>query len=269
MVKFLKLVAAIALTGQVVVAETPQVLTTADVVFLGEVHDNPAHHARQAELVAELAPQALVFEMLSEAQALLITPDMMTQPDVLAETVNWARSGWPDFAMYAPIFAAAPEAAVFGAHVPRDQTRKAAFEGVDAIFPDAARFGLHDPLPEDEQTQREALQLVAHCNAMPGDMLPVMVDIQRLRDAALARAVYQAISSGATPVVVITGNGHARTDWGAPRVLRDVLPDMRIASLGQGEIGSDVQGTFDVAETTPGVDREDPCAAFLENRQKN
>ncbi len=26
----------------------------ADVVFLGELHDNPAHHARQAEIVARL-----------------------------------------------------------------------------------------------------------------------------------------------------------------------------------------------------------------------
>ena len=40
-------------------------LMRADVVFLGEIHDNAAHHARQAQLVAQIKPVALVFEMLS------------------------------------------------------------------------------------------------------------------------------------------------------------------------------------------------------------
>ncbi len=269
MIKRLYITITAILMAQTALAQMPDDLKRADVIFLGEVHDNPVHHARQAELVADSAPQAIVFEMLSEAQAALITPDMMMKPDVLAETVNWADSGWPDFAMYAPIFAAAPDAVVFGAHVPRDQTRMAAFEGVEAVFPDAERFGLLDPVSQDEQSQREALQLAAHCDALPEEMLPVMVNIQRLRDAALARAVDQAVAQDMTPVVVITGNGHARTDWGAPRVLRDVLPDLTIKALGQGEDGSSVQGTFDLVEMTTGVDRADPCAAFLKNREQN
>ena len=32
-----------------------------DVVILGEVHDNPAHHAEQAAQVAAIQPRALVF----------------------------------------------------------------------------------------------------------------------------------------------------------------------------------------------------------------
>lgn len=243
-------------------AQVPENLQQADVIFLGEVHDNPAHHARQADLVAAIAPQALVFEMLSPAQAELVTPDMMMQPDVLADVVKWADSGWPDFAMYAPIFAAAPDAVVYGAHVPRDQTRKAAFEGVKTVFSEAETYGLTTPLPETEQQAREDLQLAAHCNAMPADMLPVMVDIQRLRDAALARGVVQALDAGAASVVVITGNGHARADWGAPRILLDVMPHLSVATLGQGEHGATVQGDFDLVEMAPPVDRGDPCTAF-------
>ncbi|MEJ2019704.1 MAG: ChaN family lipoprotein, partial [Maritimibacter sp.] len=48
----------------------------ADVVVLGEQHDNPAHHLVQAEAVAELAPKALVFEMLTEAQAERAVPEL-------------------------------------------------------------------------------------------------------------------------------------------------------------------------------------------------
>jgi len=44
-------------------------LPDAQVVILGELHDNPHHHENQADAVAALAPTALVFEMLAEAQA--------------------------------------------------------------------------------------------------------------------------------------------------------------------------------------------------------
>ncbi len=41
-----------------------QRLSDADVVILGEIHDNPEHHENQAWVVRELAPGALVVEML-------------------------------------------------------------------------------------------------------------------------------------------------------------------------------------------------------------
>lgn len=265
--KLFHLLAVIFVTAHTCAADDVGILENADVVFLGEVHDNPAHHARQADLVAALRPAALVFEMLTDAQADLITPDMMTDPDVLAAAVDWANSGWPDFAMYAPIFSAAPDAVVYGAQVPRDQTRKAAFEGVETVFPEVEKYGLDTALPAAEQQAREDLQLAAHCNTMPADMLPVMVDIQRLRDAALAHGVDRALALGQTPVVVITGNGHARTDWGAPRILRDIHPQLTISALGQGETGFGIEGQFDLVEMSPAAERDDPCAAFLESRK--
>lgn len=235
----------------------------ADVVFLGELHDNPAHHLRQADVVAEVEPAALVFEMLTQAQADLVAPDLVADEAALEAALGWNDSGWPDFSIYYPIFAAAPEAAYFGAAVPRDVARQAMEAGMAAAFRgDAEAYGLTEALPEDQQTEREALQLAAHCDAMPEDMLPVMVDIQRLRDAELAYSAVQAFEAHGGPVVVITGNGHARKDWGAPVYLMAAAPDLRIASLGQGEEDVPPEGLFDVVETAPEVDRGDPCAAF-------
>ena len=45
--------------------EVPDGMAEAQVIFLGEVHDNAHAHARQAELVDRLQPKALVFEMLT------------------------------------------------------------------------------------------------------------------------------------------------------------------------------------------------------------
>lgn len=235
----------------------------ADVVFLGELHDNPAHHLRQAEYVAELSPTALVFEMLTQAQADLVTPELVADEAALEAALGWNASGWPDFSMYYPIFAAAPEAAYFGAAVPRDVARAAMAEGMASAFRgDADAYGLTAVLPEGQQAEREALQLAAHCDAMPAEMLPVMVDIQRLRDAELAYSAVQAFEAHGGPVVVITGNGHARMDWGAPVYLMAAAPGLRVMSLGQGEEGVPPSGLFDVVESAPEVDRGDPCAAF-------
>ncbi len=234
-----------------------------DVVFLGELHDNPAHHLRQAEIVTELAPRALVFEMLTQAQADVVTPELVKDAAALEAALDWNASGWPEFSMYYPIFAAAPEAAYFGAAVPRDVARAAMAEGLHTGFRgDVEDYGLTTPLPEEQQAQREALQLAAHCDAMPEEMLPVMVDIQRLRDAELAYSTVQAFDAHGGPVVVITGNGHARRDWGAPVYLMEAAPGLRIAALGQGEDDVAPSGLFDVIESAPAADRGDPCAAF-------
>ena len=235
----------------------------ADVVFLGELHDNPAHHLRQAAYVSELEPTALVFEMLTQAQADLVTPDLVADEAALEAALGWNDSGWPDFSIYYPIFAAAPDADYFGAAIPRDVARQAMAEGMaEAFRGDAETYGLTAPLPEAQQAEREALQLAAHCDAMPAEMLPVMVNIQRLRDAELAYSAVQAVEAHGGPVVVITGNGHARMDWGAPVYLMAAAPGMRVAALGQGEEGEAPSGVFDVVETSPAVDRGDPCAAF-------
>ncbi|MFP7674208.1 ChaN family lipoprotein [Marivita sp. S0852] len=236
----------------------------ADVVFLGELHDNPGHHARQATYVAEMEPTALVFEMLTQAQADLVTPEVIADEAALEDLLDWNESGWPDFSMYYPIFAAAPDAAVYGAAVPRDAARAAMQNGVISGFRgDAALYGLSTALPEAEQDTREALQFAAHCDAIPEEMLPVMVDIQRLRDAELAYSALTALEQYGAPVAVITGNGHARRDWGAPVYVTAAAPDVEIVSLGQGETGvGEPDGVFDHVEISPAAERGDPCDAF-------
>lgn len=234
----------------------------ADIVILGEVHDNPAHHATQARWAARVAPKAIVFEMLTDAQAARAEPGLRGDKDALGRALGWKESGWPDFAMYYPIFAAAPGAAIYGGAVPRGIARTAMQEGIVRIFgPDAEVYGLTTPLPEDQQQTREALQKAAHCNALPDHLLPAMVDVQRLRDATLARAALRALDETGGPVVVITGNGHARADWGVPAVLSLVRPDVIAFSLGQTE-GAPIAGQFDMLLSAPPVAREDPCAAF-------
>lgn len=268
---FLLLALAAAPTGaaaEQIPASRLQSLPDADIVILGELHDNPYHHANQAAATAAIAPAALVFEMLTPELAARAAGIDRSDAGALAQALSWEARGWPDFEMYHPIFEAAPQARIFGGDLPRSEIRRALDEGAEAIF--AARhgvqaaqvWGLDRPLPPEQQAERENAQARAHCDAMPEDLLPGMVAAQRLRDAVLAHSVTLAHAQTGGPVVLITGNGHARTDRGVPRKLARGAPSLGVLAIGQLESEPDSEPPYDLWLVTPGIERGDPCAAF-------
>jgi len=256
-------VTAFAVSAGEIQPEALDALPDHDVVILGEVHDNSAHHLNQARAVKALNPAALVFEMLTPEQALSVTAVNRLDEGLLGAALGWAETGWPDFGIYFPIFEASPKAVIYGAALPRADVRRAVREGAMAVFGKSGNlFGLADNLTEPEQIARETLQMEAHCNALPENLLGGMVEAQRLRDASLAAAVLNAMDKTGGPVVVITGNGHARADWGVPVMLARAKPGMTVLSLAQFELEPWENAPFDLYVLTSEAEREDPCAAF-------
>lgn len=245
-----------------------QDLPPAQVYVLGEVHDNPIHHAYQAQAVAAIGPKAIVFEMFNADIAAAVTPANRASKETLERALGWADLGWPDFGFYYPIFTAAPNAAIYGGGVPREQLRASVMQGAASVLGEgAADFALQQPLPDAMQATREALQMEAHCNALPEQMLGGMVESQRLRDAMLAQQVRLALQDVGAPVVVITGNGHARNDWGMPAALALAEPDVDVLSIAQFEDIPDTPQPFDLWLITEPVPREDPCAVFAKPQE--
>lgn len=238
-------------------------LAGADVVILGEIHDNPSHHLWQAEALAALSPAAVVFEMLTADQAARITPALRDDPLALAGEIGWAETGWPDFALYQPVFEAIGDAEIRGAALPYEDVRGAVTEGAAARFSgDAVAYGLDRTLPADQQALREEIQAEAHCDALPPDLLPGMVEAQRLRDAGFAAAVLEALEETGGPVVLITGNGHARIDWAVPWMIARVAPDLTVLSVAQVEAEPAPDAPFDFWRVTAPAERDDPCGVF-------
>ena len=177
-------------------------------MVLGVYHDNPSHHQVQADFVSRVQPRALVFEMLTAAQAKRAAGVPHCDMHALETALGWQGRGWPSFEHYFPTFAAAPEAVVFGAAVPRAQ----------------------------------AVQMAVHCDVLSVQMLPGMVDMQRLRDGRLAQSALNAIALTGGPVAVITGNGHARTDWGIAVCVLRADPSVTLYSLAQTEAEAPLEG---------------------------
>ena len=230
----------------------------ADIVLLGEVHDNPDAHLGQAAALRDLRPTAVVFEMLTAEDAARADAD---RNQIAAA---WDASGWRDFPIYAPIFDALGEARIVGAAAPRKAVRSVYSEGAAALFgADAARFGLDADLPEEQQKLRMQLQFEAHCEAMPLERMAGMVAVQRYRDAVFARAALEALEIYGPPVAVIAGNGHARTDWGVPAVIAKAAPEVTTHAIGFVE--DDTGMPFDDIRIVPPAERDDPCATLKSN----
>jgi hypothetical protein len=186
--------------------------------------------------------------MLTPEQAARLEGDgFPSEPEALDSLLGWAAAGWPDVALYMPVFEAARGLPILGATG-------------DAW--DLSGYGLDDPLPPGQQEAREALQLAAHCDALPAEMLPGFVDRQRAVDARLAAAALDALDRFGPPVALIAGNGHARSDWGVPAAIARVRPDLPVVAVVQGEDGSLPPGGDVVLDAPSVANRPDPCAAF-------
>lgn len=242
-------------------------LAQADIAVLGEIHDNAAQHLGQAWLVGRLQPAGIAFEMIPQAEEPAIAAHLAGggTPGEIGPAIGWDESGWPDWALYRPIFDAWQARLYTGGGLPRETLMQAGSAGATALSPDP-RFApvLSQALDPQTQAALEDEMVAAHCNKLPREAAAGMVEVQRLRDASFAAATLRAHEAGG-PTVLITGNGHARTDRGVPAYLRAVAPDLTVASLGLIETDPEGQGIadydlpYDYVWFTAPAERPDPC----------
>lgn len=246
-----------------------EALGDAAVVVLGEIHDNPVHHARQARLVEALEPRGLAFEMVPEGseEGIAVFRAQGGPPGEVGPAIGWERLGWPDWELYAPIFQAAPAAYVAGGAPPRAKVRLAARRGAAAAWgAGAGEIGLDRALDSETRHRLENDMIAAHCELIPRPAARAMIEAQRFKDARLAEAALRALERGGAPVALITGNGHARTDLGVPAYVRRLAPDLEVVSVGMIELpaGTDPVAAaralpYDYVWFSAPRERGDPC----------
>lgn len=260
-------------------------LARADLLVLGEVHDNPDHHRLQAREVRAVAAAgrtpALAFEMLSTpVQARLDAAQAApgVTADGIAEAVEWSKGGWPEFTLYRPIFEAglAARLRLVAANLSRPAAREVMKQGVGTL-PDDTRAWLGrapSPTPAElEELRKEMAE--DHCGELPESLVKPLVLAQRARDAELA--VRTAAAGRERGAILVAGDGHARHDRGVPAWLVRELPGKAVVAVGHLEVQAGLLHPDDYAEGpgaalpydyvifTPGAEREDPC---LELRKK-
>jgi uncharacterized iron-regulated protein len=222
-----------------------ELASRAEVLYLGEQHDNPHHHERQQAvldaLVARGRRPALAFEMLtqdmqSEVDRLIREG---VEPPELARQLAWQERGWPDFSWYWPLFATARRHGlpVIAADAERSTVHRISREGLAALGADAQ--ALRSALPPDPAREAAMARVIqeAHCNLLPEPRLLSMVESWHARNVTMARRIGEALDR-APQVVVVAGRGHQ-----APGGLPDQLEALRPATR---------QLVVDLVETGPG-----------------
>jgi uncharacterized iron-regulated protein len=247
----------------------------ADVILLGEQHDNPHHHAIQKQLLDLLGQRSelgsIVFEQVNWEQQPILNALNNRTLGRLAQDLKWESSGWPDYKLYEPLFMAATRyrAQLIAGNIAPQKSKSIYQEGYAAIFSaeEQKRLGLDLSFPAAAQSALEEEIFEGHCRLLPKDHVKTMIPVQRARDAAMALAWSRLHKQGKS--IFIVGSGHARKDFGIPWYLERLKPGIKIHSIGMNETGAKADpGVFDQVITTEGVKREDPCAGLKEKFSK-
>jgi uncharacterized iron-regulated protein len=247
----------------------------AQVVYLGESHDNPRHHAAQARVLEAMlaggARPALAFEMLAQDQQPAVDAAMLETADsaALAKRLEWALRGWPDFEMYRPLFDLARRyrLTVIALDLPRPAVRRIAGEGLAALAP-GERSRVASRLARDDNREGGIAREIetAHCGLLPAAAVPRMVEAWHARNVTMAERIVQEFGQGlerAAQVVVIVGRGHQAPGGLADQVdaLRPGTRQLIVDFVETEETASDLAVSENrIVWPGPPLDRPDPCA---------
>jgi uncharacterized iron-regulated protein len=215
-------------------------METAAVIYLGEKHDNPAHHQQQLWVLNELIRlghrPALGLEIFAASKTsslmeFISATKSTTTPDPaerrLREAMGIGSAEDEQWRRYAPLLrlARAHTLTAFGIDLPTALRRRVSRVGIDGLsapersaLPDTGKID-----PHYKQLMLSRLK-AAHCGHGAEAYLGRLFQNWEARNENMARAISTAaLADGKSPVVVILGSGHVRNGEGVvPRVARQM-----------------------------------------------
>ena len=207
-----------------------EVVRSADVVFIGEVHNRPAHHRLQLDIIKSLhrdgVPLAIGLEMFDvESQGVL---NLWVRGQLaLFDFVDRYRQNWSiDWSAYDEtlLYARNNGIPLVALNVPDDIIAKISHDGFESLQPkDMSRLppGVNASMAD---SYRDFLRAAYAAHPMGVQAFAGFCDAQGVRNSTMALqiAAWLARHPGTT-MVVITGVGHAMRR-AVPAVLAGVAP---------------------------------------------
>jgi uncharacterized iron-regulated protein len=249
---------------------TPDLLRqvgAADLVLLGEVHDNAVDHALRGALLTAFADRhpAVVFEQFARADGPIAVPAAGDSMEHWLDAHGFDRTGWK-WPIHRPVVDAAIAHArsLWGSGLSRETLRSVVRDTGASAPADLRQLMDQAPLDSTARAVLDRELIEGHCGRLPAALIPGMRAAQVVRDASMALGLVQAGTGG--PAWLIAGNGHVRRDVAVPRLLRTAAPGSRVLAVGLLEREADgalpdvaERRMYDLVIVTPRAVREDPC----------
>jgi uncharacterized iron-regulated protein len=217
-------------------------VAAADLVCIGEQHDDPDHHVFQRDLTQGLADAsaadgrrlAIGMEMFRRGHQASL--DAFGRREIgaaeLAAASDWEHSWGFDFAMYRPLLdvAQAHHAPVIGLNAPRELTRAVARRGLDTL-PPAVRASLPELDLRDEGHRAFFWAVMGFAEGEGGhgggaQSHERFYTAQVIWDETMAESAAAWLDANEPRrIAVIAGNGHCHTSAIPARVERRVKKD--------------------------------------------
>lgn len=235
---------------------------SAQVLLLGETHDNGEGHRLRATVLRERVElgwrPAIAMEQFDREHQGLLDAALRECPDAdcVVQRAAPGPSGWT-WTFYRPVIdlALKYKLPLLAANLSRTDAGKVVRSGLASAL-DASvmrRYGLDGPVSPDVLKPQVEEVRRGHCDMLPADMLQPMALAQIARDVVMAETMRPHIARG---VVLIAGNGHVRRDIAVPYWLHTQgVPTWSIGFVEQ----AGARNEFDVARGIPRLDRPDPC----------
>ena len=210
-------------------------LSSKDLIFIGEAHDNPDHHLIQIQILQALAYRSLSLTMGMEFfqqqhQPLLdrYVQGEMTEKDFL-EAVDWGKTWGFDYHLYRPLMHLARERKyrVLAINAPNSVVRKVARTGLRSLEP-SERDQLPKDIDLDQGRHRSFLQESYHEHSSRDlKEFQFFYEAQCVWEEAMASHLAEHLASGKGRLIAFAGNGHIVNKCGIPdRTVRRVPASM-------------------------------------------
>ncbi len=281
-------------------------LAGADVIYLGEKHDQPEHHRLQLSVIKALVDRglkpAIGLEMLTVDEtsiAMMYTQGTahaqgsrkgFTAEDWLREKLGWQGSHDTNWQFYGPIlvFAREHKLTVFGADLPESLRARISKVGKQGLSPVEKGQIISTGL-DDENYRRLMYDRFkqAHCGWGSDDYLSRLYDNWLARNDTMAAGILRTLEEADNkPVILVVGVGHTQFNMGVYERVQHQAPHLKQINVGLQPLAGDLLPLADYLGETEFEGRhygweyeyiwftnphlpaaEDPCKAFLESRK--
>ncbi|MBC2709474.1 MAG: ChaN family lipoprotein [Desulfosarcina sp.] len=197
-------------------------ISTSRVVYVGESHTNPFHHAIQLEVIKALAPTTpdltIGMEMFDHTYQPVL--DRWTAGELdettFLQRVHWYANWRFDFGLYRDILEYAKEKRlrIIALNVPFHIPGKISVGGIASLSEDDRRH-LPETIDTTEADHRAYVEEIFKMHTIRGrDNFDYFYEAQCTWEDAMAEAVANNLGTG--KMVVLAGNGHITRKFGIP-----------------------------------------------------